>query len=66
MVSESALTRRDPRDIAKLVGNMLKPERLAAFRAAADKVARRLCWEEEGKLYLELIERTEACDGAAR
>ena len=55
----------DPRDIAKLVGEMLKPERLAAYRAAADKAARRLCWEEEGKIYLELIEFTGAPGGAA-
>jgi glycosyltransferase involved in cell wall biosynthesis len=42
----------DPRDIARVVAEMLEPGRLAGFRARMEEVARELCWEREGARFV--------------
>jgi len=46
----------DPKDIARIVSEMLQPERLGEFRTNVAAAARELCWENEGLRYRRILE----------
>lgn len=46
----------DAEDIARIVSEMLQPDRLAEFRANVEVAARELCWESEGAKYVRILE----------
>lgn len=46
----------DPKDIARIVSEMLRPERLGEFRTNVAAAARELCWENEGLRYRRILE----------
>lgn len=55
----------DPRDIARVIQEMLRPSNLERFRAAAERAAGILCWENEGPHYVASLESLFAAQPAA-
>ena len=44
-----------PKNIAKVINELLKPDALARYRVAVGEAARRLSWEREGEKYVALV-----------
>lgn len=50
-----ATLERTPRKLARIIRYMLEERSEGAWREALDKAATELCWENESKVYLELL-----------